>query len=243
LRLLAPDDDRVLFADQKLEAVAQKLAYLTVRLAPGAPSGLTVHRDGVPLGAASLGQELPADPGKHVVTVEGPRHEKKTYTVSLASGDHRQLTITPGRPKQLEEESAHKSVQLRRIGGYSALGVGVLGAGTALVTGLLLPATDQRVEENCPDQVCNEEGRQAIGQAKTLLALNTAGFVVAGVGLATGTVLLLTLPRKTTAGTPAKDAKAAKAAKDEKKAKQAQLAGRSVWVALTGTGLLVQGEF
>lgn len=250
LRLLSPGDDRVLFADQKLESVAQKLAHLTLRLAPGAPSGVTVRRDGVALGAASLGQELPADPGKHVVTVESNQHEKKTYTFSLDSGDHKELVINVGRLKPVEKEVNPKNVQARRIGGYTALGVGVLGAGTALVTGLLLPAAHRQVEDTCPDMVCDDKD-QALSEVRTLLAINTAGFVIAGVGLATGSVLLLTLPRN-----PNKSAQKDRAQRREKDKKdRAESAhaerafepngayARSVKIAPWGTGLQVFGEF
>jgi hypothetical protein len=239
LRLLSPDDDRVIFADQKLESVAEKLAYLTVRLAPGSPQGLTVHRDGVPLGAGSLGQELPADPGEHVVTVQSPNYETRTFSISLESGDHETLVVMQGSPKKNAQPNKGTSEQARRIGGYTALGVGAAGGVMAIVSGVLLPAQDQKVEDNCPSKQCNETGDKAVAQARTLLALNTAGIVIAGVGAATGTVLLLTLPEKPNPSETQKDRAPRPAARKEQRSALAL----PLALGVNATGLHLSGQF
>lgn len=239
LRLLSPDDDRVIFADQKLEAVAEKLAYLTVRLPPGAPAGLTVRRDGILLGSGSLGEELPADPGDHVVTVQSPNYETRTFRIALDSGDHETLVVMQGNPKKKPREKSDESVQARRIGGYAALGVGAAGAIMAVVSGVLLPAQDQKVEANCPDKRCNDTGDQAVAQARTLVALNAAGIVVAGVGAVTGTVLLLTLPKKPNAADPRKE-RAQRRATDKE---QRSALFMPLSLGLSGAGLNLSGQF
>ncbi|HXS16168.1 MAG TPA: hypothetical protein VN764_03215 [Polyangiaceae bacterium] len=239
LRLLSPDDDRVIFADQKLDAVAQKLAYLTVRLPPGAPQGLTVRRDGIPLGSGSLGEELPADPGDHVVTVESPNYETRTFSISLESGDHETLVVMQGNQKKKPRAKSNDNVQARRVGGYAALGVGAGGAILAVVSAVLLPAQDQKVEDNCPNKQCNETGDKAVAEARTLLALNTAGIVVAGVGAVTGTVLLLTLPKKPSATDPQRErAQRRPADKEQRSALLFPLA-----LGWSATGLNLQGQF
>jgi hypothetical protein len=54
----------------------------------------------------------------------------------------------------------------------------------------MLVSTKDTVDETCPDQVCSPEGMKAVRRGKTQLALNTVGFIVAGVGLGTGATLL-----------------------------------------------------
>jgi len=239
LRLLSPDDDRVIFADQKLESVAEKLAYLTVRLPPGAPQGLTIQRDGISLGAASLGEELPADPGKHVVTVQSPNYETRTFSISLDPGDHETLVVMQGSPKKAARKEGKDGVEARRVGGYAALGVGAAGGLMALVSGVLLPSQDNKIEANCPNKQCNETGDKAVSQARTLLALNTAGIIVAGVGAATGTVLLLTLPKKPNPSAPQKERA------ERRRSDQAQRSASMPSLALgcSATGLNLSGQF
>jgi hypothetical protein len=223
LQLLDPSDDRVLFAEDQLSSISERLAQLTIRLTGASAKEVTIRRDGVILGAASLGQELPADPGKHVVTVESERFEPRQYSVTLASGEHAELTVSPGpaKPRAVDPASA-RSANVRRTAAYVAFGVGAAGIAAAIITGALLPAQDQKVEDNCPGRICNPVGAQAISDAQTLLVLNTVGWITAGVGIAAGTVLVVTLPRTR---------------------KQASAQSPSVSVGVTTSGLLVRGQF
>lgn len=237
LRLLERGDDREDFALAQLESIEARLGQLTIKLAANAPQDLTIRRDGVILGKASLGEALPADPGKHVITVEGAQYEPRSYSISLNSGEHKQIVVRPGNMKR-QEAPQTSTAQLRKMTGFAALGVGVLGLGGAIVTGAMLPGQDRKVKENCPNKVCDEEGTQAKSGAKTLLAINTASFIVAGVGLLSGGVLLLTLPRKQDA-TPTEN-KSQPARKEDAHSRTRPTA---LGVALVGTGINVFGEF
>jgi hypothetical protein len=238
LRLLDPHDDRVLFAEDQLNSISARLAHLTVRLSGASPKDVTIRRDGVILGAATLGQDLPVDPGTHVVTVEGKRYEPRSYTVTLASGESGELAVGPGAAKPLPRQTPNdRSLETRRIAAYASLGVGAVGLAAAIVTGLLLPAQDQKVEENCPNKVCNDVGAQALADARLLLGLNTAGWITAGVGVAAGSVLFITtLPK----GKKSADArKGAPGAQSRKEANQPKVTS----INLTGSGVLLRGTF
>jgi hypothetical protein len=238
LRLLDPHDDRVLFAEDQLSSISGRLAHLTVRLSGASAKDVTIHRDGVVLGEATLGEELPVDPGAHVVTVEGERYEPRSYTITLASGESGELAVSPGAAKPLPRKPPDDGpIKTRRIAAYASFGVGAVGLAAAIVTGLLLPAQDQKVDDNCPNKMCNDVGTQALADARLLLGLNTAGWITAGVGVAAGSVLLITtLPK----GKKAADAgKAAAPTPSRKEASQRA----STSLTLTGSGILLRGTF
>lgn len=195
LDLLPEDDDRVGFARKQLDSIEGRIAYLTIIPARGAGKNITVERDGVELGRTSFGQPLPIDPGEHLVTVRSETHEAQTYTIVLEPGQTEELTVKPG-PEKPRAAKKSRSAPARRAVGISALAVGGAGAITAIVTGVMLPAQDKKVRENCPGKVCNQVGDDARDTVGTLLAVNMAGWITAGVGLVTGGVLLLTLPKK-----------------------------------------------
>jgi len=239
LRLLEPSDDRVLFAEDQLTWISARLAHLTIVLSGASPRDVTIRRDGVALGEATLGQELPVDPGTHEVTVEGKRFETRRYSISLESGESQKLVVSPGtaKPEAAKDDPNKGFVRERRIAGFVALGVGVAGAATAVVSGLYLPGKDNKVESNCPNMVCNETGVRAISEAQTLLALNTAGWIAAGVGLAAGTTLLLTLPKSKK---PSPSQRASKTGQD---AEEARAFWSDVAVGVTPSGILLRGKF
>jgi hypothetical protein len=236
LRLLDPNDDRVLFAEDQLTWISARLAHLTIRLTGANPKDITIRRDGVVVGTGSLGQELPVDPGEHLVTVEGARYEPKRYTIMLESGGTAELVVSPGPPKAVDAPKVERDGTAQLVGALAAFGVGAAGLTTAIVTGVLLPGKDRKVEQNCPNQMCNEVGIKTISEAQTMLALNTAGWIAAGVGLAGGTVLLLTLPKSDKA-----DSKSSTdATRPPAKSKKADV---SAALSVTPTGVLLHGSF
>lgn len=236
LRLLDPNDDRVLFAEDQLTWISARLAHLTIRLTGANPKDITIRRDGVVVGTGSLDQELPVDPGEHLVTVEGARYEPKRYTITLESGGTAELVVSPGPPKAANAPKVERDGTAQLVGALAAFGVGAAGLTTAIVTGVLLPGKDRKVEHNCPNQMCNEVGIKTISEAQTMLALNTAGWIAAGVGLAGGTVLLLTLPKSNKAdGMPASDT-----TRPPAKAKKRDV---SAAMTVTPTGVLLHGSF
>jgi hypothetical protein len=72
LEQLPRDDRRRALATRRIAALEKTVARLTIVVAPGAPPGLQIRRDGVLVGAGSLGSPLPIDPGRHVITVVAP---------------------------------------------------------------------------------------------------------------------------------------------------------------------------
>ena len=82
-------------ARTRAQQLEPKLARLTV-VGPPPPRvpGLSVLRDGVPLGQQEWGEPIPLDPGEHVVEATAPGHVAWRQTVSLSNSDET-VTIPP----------------------------------------------------------------------------------------------------------------------------------------------------
>jgi hypothetical protein len=55
----------------------------------------------------------------------------------------------------------------------------------------MLVRTKSTVDANCIDKVCNAQGLDAVATGKTLIIVNTAAWIVGGLGLGTGAFFLL----------------------------------------------------
>jgi hypothetical protein len=97
IELLAPKDARVAFAKKKVAELEKRIPYLTVKLAAQAPAGAVVTRDGVEIGASSLGIAIPVDPGKHAVIVTAPGYRERRYDLDLAESESRELIAEPSK--------------------------------------------------------------------------------------------------------------------------------------------------
>jgi tetratricopeptide (TPR) repeat protein len=82
-------------AEQRLQAVDKRLPKLVLKLAKQAPPNTTVSRDGVKLGAVSLGRPLPLDPGAHHVIARFSGRGERQYDVVLAEGETKELQVAP----------------------------------------------------------------------------------------------------------------------------------------------------
>jgi hypothetical protein len=202
VEMLEPKDDRVAIARQRGAALERRIPRLTIALAPDAPPGARVLRDDAELGAASLGTALPIDPGDHVVIVKAPDREDSRFAVRLAEGESKRITVAPGRVREAPAPIAGPSAAVDvapprrntavRTAGFVVGGVGLVGLGTAIATGLVLPGKKKIVDANCDlDHVCNQAGFDAAQSGKTLAAANTAAWIAGGIATAAGVVLVV----------------------------------------------------
>jgi hypothetical protein len=81
--------------------------------------------------------------------------------------------------------------------GWMIGGVGGVGIGAAVVSGLMLPDKQRVVDDNCDNGLCNQAGLDAASEGNTLLIVNTTGWIVGIAGLGIGTYLVLTGTRST----------------------------------------------
>ncbi len=188
LQMLSSDDRRRPFVNERIAELETSLPRLAISPAAGAPQDLQIERSGLVLGKASWGVALPVDPGSLTIVVRAPHHEPRTYSIDVIKGQTETLTVRPG--KEIRESTERRNPTLRTLG-YVAGGVGIAGVGLGVVTSALLPKTREVAVENCPNDSCNEEGWRAVRRGKRLLALNTVGFAVGGVGLVSGALLFI----------------------------------------------------
>src|SRR5262245_50073921 len=162
---LPVSDQRRTMAEQRVSAVEPRLPRLVIRLAAAAPTESRIERDGVELGAASLGSELPLDPGVHAVRVTAPRREPREYRITLIEGERRALDVEPGSAsasRALAVESAPAKSgggSGQKTAGYVIGGVGLAGLITGAVAGYLVLDAKSTVDKDCDAaKRCGQDG-------------------------------------------------------------------------------------
>jgi hypothetical protein len=202
---LAPNDGRVAFANARTTALEARLSRLSIVLAPGTDPQARVFRDEVELGAASQGVPLPVDSGDHTVTVVASGRAPEQVTVSIREAEQKVVEVHAGAPAPASpvvgasaavdvplSGSAHRRGNGLRTLGWVVGGVGLAGAATAAVTGIVLLNDRNIVAANCVNKVCTtQKALDAASSGKALLVVNGTSFVVAGLGLGLGAYLVV----------------------------------------------------
>jgi hypothetical protein len=187
-------------AVQQRDAMRVAVPKLTLRFAAEPPPGTVVKRDGVELGAPSIGIALPIDPGEHVITIQSGKGAPREQRVTLAQGDLKELVLDSApdgaKPPGPAPEAASPASSSMRTWGFVVGGVGVAGVIVGAVTGGMVLGKKSTMDAHCSGYACDAEGKRAADSAQGLSVVSTIGFVVGVVGLGTGTVLLLAAPSK-----------------------------------------------
>lgn len=195
---LATDDDRRAIALKRVQALEPRVPRLSVHLAASGRSDVTVRRDGVVLGAASLDTALPVNPGEHVVVVEAPGTQPAQFQSSVGEGERAQIAVSIGAASTDVEKtstpSAASGAHANHTLAYVVGGVGVAGLITGVVAGLLVLDRKSTVNDNCTGHVCNQAGKDAADSGKTLGVVTTIGFITGAVGLGSATYLYVSAP-------------------------------------------------
>ncbi|MEP7053559.1 MAG: hypothetical protein ABJB12_24565 [Pseudomonadota bacterium] len=201
---LSANDERLPVAHARAQALQGRVPRLTVRLAPGAPPSSTFREGGVEFDAATFGLPLPMDPGAHELLVSAPGFVPRLFSLRLAEGESRELTVLPGAPlKQVQpaavplpsstpRESSSGRAGTRTLG-FALGGVGIGGVSVGAVAGVLMLGQKNAVNDEChPDKSCTKAGLAAAHSAHTLQAVSNVGWVVGAAALGAGAYLLLT---------------------------------------------------
>lgn len=92
---------------------------------------------------------------------------------------------------------------------FVAFGVGAIGIGVGAVTGVLAMSKASSIDKACPSKQCPATEQSDLDSAKTLGTVSTVGFIIGGVGVVAGVLLLVT-------GNPPSSASASKTARVER---------------------------
>jgi hypothetical protein len=206
--------ERPSIAERQLKALRASIPELTIEVRGSLPEGAVVRRDGVVLGAASLGTPLPLDPGQHEVTIVLTDGKVARETLVLKVSERRQLLIAPPVPELRATEAKRTELGSATTQGGPVeapeahapshghagftIATGIVAAGALAfgsVAGLLAMGKKSTIEANCVAVVCNREGKDAADSARSLGAMSTIGFVAGGVAALATLVLFVTEPR------------------------------------------------
>jgi len=195
-------------ARQRASALEPRLSFVGIRVDPATLglAGLTILRDGVPLGPAAYGTSLPVDPGRHVVRAEAPGYAP--WEASFEIGDAPQRAALqvpalvalpvapaivppkppPSKPLPAPSPGTFEMTPLR-LGGVALGAAGVASLGFAAAA--TFRALDKKASSNdtCDAGGCDEGGHDDRVAAQEAAIWATAGAISGAVLLGAGAVL------------------------------------------------------
>jgi hypothetical protein len=202
-------------AEKVLAHAKPRIASLQINVSAPPSTKIDLTVDGVAVSDMFIGNEWPADPGQHVVEATSPGFLKANANVALKDGETEKLSLklevdpsyvkpsTPepvvAKPSDGENTPPPPPAPKSNTLAYAAFGVGAVGVVVGSVTGILFLGKNSDLSKSCPDKICSTvAGQSDLSGTKTMGNISTIGFIVGGVGVAAGAVLLLT------GGAPAK---------------------------------------
>jgi tetratricopeptide (TPR) repeat protein len=187
--------DAKLSATKELEELKRRIPTLQI-VVTGAPPGeikATIDGAAVP----SLDQAIEQNPGDHTVVVAPSRGKPMTVAVTLREGatERLEIAIAPD-PSDRGGGSSSSNTNTKGsiVPALIGFGVGGLGFGIGAVTGALALGKVSDIKATCSDNVCPRSQEAEASSAGTLADVSTVGFVIGGVGVAAGVVLLIVRP-------------------------------------------------
>lgn len=190
-------------ARRELEDLKRRIPTLQIVVTGAPPSEVNVTVDGTSL--QSIDQPIAQDPGDHTVVVTGSGGASVTRSVTLHEGSAERLEISLAQKPAGDEDGTGSKGSLAPAA--VAFTVGGLGIGIGAVMGALALGKAADIKATCTNNVCPKNQQAEADSAGTLADVSTISFVVGGVGLAAGTVLLFLRPGGGSEG----DAKTARA--------------------------------
>jgi len=213
---LQKHDERALVARERADALVPRLSYLRVTLPADAGDEAKVVIDGAPVEPTLLGKDIPADRGIHsiVVTSEGREKWRTDVTVKGAPGvlyfDVPSWRAPP--PSQGSHDLGRDSSRqwfgmdpsLRRVLGWSAVGLGVAGLGLGTYFFVLqgqkadeadaLYSSYSSCTANCDDVATNAELAELADEQRRARTAGLISGIAGTVFLAGGAILLFVPP-------------------------------------------------
>lgn len=201
-------------AAAKAAELKPKLATLTVEVPAELRSipGLSITRDGAPLGEGQWGAPIPMDVGEHLVVAKAPDYKPWEGRIVIeADGTKTSLVVgplapesKPETPKAAEPAPIRADVGLarpwQRPVGIAAMAVG--GAGVvvgSVLGGLAIAKKNESNEVHCNAQNrCDPTGLEMRGEALSLGNWSTIAIAAGGALIAGGVVLFAIAPTSET---------------------------------------------
>jgi hypothetical protein len=202
-----PDDERVIEANARLEAMERRVPRLKLVLGEPLPAEHALELDGVVLYPGALAGFLRVDPGKHTLRVIAAGEPVRSVELEVAEGQALTYEVEPVvvAPRPVPSIPVRRDVAPRRArraeargtsgtsyAAYTALGLGGASLVASLSLGVLAIRARDVTDAHCPDRLCDPEGMAASERGAKYASLATAGAVVGLVGVVTGGLLVWT---------------------------------------------------
>jgi hypothetical protein len=177
-------------AKKQLAQFESRIPWLQVHVL-GPTTGVHVEVDGKEVEADNEG---PVDPGQHTVGVDAEGYESGDRRVTVAEGEHKQVTITLEAITTAAVAPKPKSSGGSKGPAIASFVVGAAGIGVGSVFGIFAFDETAKARQYCNGNTC--PARPEVVEARNVALANgnvsTVGFVVGGVGIVAGIVLLAT---------------------------------------------------
>lgn len=187
-------------ATREVDAITARLPWVTITVL--GPTNPEVVIDSTPVPSASLGVKRPVNPGSHTVKASAEGFLPAEKTLTFAEGQSLSVNLeleqapsdaAPVAAAATTSEAPRASSNGRKTAAFVALGVGGAGLIVGGVAGALAIGKHSRLADECTNGHCDPLTQgSALNSYHTMGTISTVGFIVGGVGVATGVVLLLT---------------------------------------------------
>ncbi len=188
-------------ARAQVAALSPQVPKLTLTLAPSAPAGTVVERDGQLVPSASLGASMPVDPGDHVVRISVPGGPLRELNVTLARSESKSLVLEFPKAPVVSDPAAregHRGLSGRRLTAFLTGGFGLAGLVIGGGMGGAALAKKGVVDDHCNVgglvEACDHQGKAAADDLKAFALASTVGVVAGGALVVVSTVLFVTEP-------------------------------------------------
>jgi hypothetical protein len=195
----ARQDPRERIAEDRATKLDGRLCKLVVVVAAQAPKGLVVTRDGIAIGEASLGTEVPVDPGTHSVKASASGFVTWSGSVQL-NGDAARARVEVPALVPIEPDQGSSMLEAtdpgrgRRIAALTTGAVGVVAVGVGTFFGLRAKSAydDSNAGGHCTGNACDAVGIAHRDDAFGRATVSTVLFGVGAAALVTAAILYLT---------------------------------------------------
>src|SRR5882672_2048832 len=90
---LQPGDARYPYASNSAKELLPRVPYVVLKLKPGAPADIQVRLGEITVRAATIGEKLPIDPGKHELIVSASGYRDRAIPIELAVGQTLEVPV------------------------------------------------------------------------------------------------------------------------------------------------------
>jgi hypothetical protein len=189
-------------ADARTELSTLRQRVPTIRVVvPSDDALLEVRVDGKVVAKEALGSPVAVDPGTHVVAISRPGSADRWESIRVGEGEERTLRVEAARPMaNARGKDDSPSPALKPVM-WTAFGVGGAGIAVGVVTGALALDRKATLDRACAGTTCPPSASSDLDSFHELRTASTIGYLVGVAGIATGTVIFATMPRRANSAT------------------------------------------